>query len=80
MSLSMILDIYSLVEFYPNNYFIILVIEYVNVLIIWPKYEKILWIQNQANNRQIIGNDTFQELIVEDIVRTFFGSASRTIQ
>ena len=27
-----------------------------------------------SNNRQLIGNDILQEIIVEDIVRIFFGS------
>jgi hypothetical protein len=46
----------------------------VNVLIICPEYGKILWIQNQANNRQLIGNDILQEIILEDIVRILFRS------
>ena len=40
---------------------------------------KILWIQNQANNRRINGNDTLQEIIVEVIVGIFFGSVSSTM-
>jgi len=29
---------------------------------------------NQANNRQLNENEMFQEIILENIVRTFFGS------
>jgi hypothetical protein len=46
----------------------------VNVLIICPEYGKILWIQNQANNRRLIENEILQAIILEDTVRILFGS------